>query len=392
MSFSEFKAVVYTGELDPLVKTVTVKRDPDDLIPGKDELLIRVNACACNPTDYKHFLAKWGENDNTVGSDLAGVVVKVGGGKETDGKFNVGDFVSSFVHGGYRNKPMSGAFQEFVVVPKATTLKYANKLHNIEIPAYNKEKITEIQPSYHIETFEAAASLSLGLCTVGMSLHNQMKLKATNKASNINKWILIWGGTTATGYLAIQIAKQVYGLQVITTANKSKYQTTLNNIGADLVVDYKDIDCVKQIKELTSSDGGISYALDCVSSPDTFNKCYKALKTKDNGTAYFDNLLCLTTDILEDGLDSNKDVKFGSTLAYLVIGEDQNLNGFIVKSSEEIAKDHIEFLEIINKLINTDKILHLPLALLPNGLDSANEGLKMLEEGRVSCHKVVFSV
>lgn len=393
-----FKAVVYTGETSPLVKTVTVARDPEELVPGDDELLVKVHACACNPTDYKHVLVHWGDAGCTVGTDLAGTVVKVGGSAtQTESTststsavgFAVGDSVASFVHGGYKYHADGGAFQEYVVVPKSTTLNLHRKLVNVRAEASGEVNL----PAGSIfDTFESATSMPLGLCTVGQSLHHNFQLDSTASAVNSTQWLLVWGGTAATGFLAVQVAKKLYGLKVVTTANKARYGALLQDLGADAVVDYRDEDAVEQIRSLAEKDGGIVYALDCVSSETTFNSSYACLRDRSRGRAFHDNLLFLGPDVLTGGVDPEKDVSFHVTLAYLAHGQDQNLNGAIVKTSDALLKDHAAFWTLAQTLLDAGKLTHMPLTLLPDGLDSANEGLRRLQEGRVSCHKLVFSV
>lgn len=379
-----YKAVVYTGSIDPLVKTVNIFKTVDELIPGPDELLVKVHACSCNPTDYKHYLAHWGVKDITVGSDLSGTVVKIG--SETKKLFKIGDYVASFVHGGYTYQPFSGAFQEYVIVSAATTLKFNNNLYNIK----HSDTNIDFCSSSIIDSFEAASSLPLGLATVGMSLHFNFKLDENKKATNSQNWILIWGGTTATGFLAIQIAKKLYGLKVITTANASKYNDILKSKGADEVVDYHDKDMITKIKDITTANGykGVVYALDTVSNPDTYNSCYSCLK---EGESYLDNLLSLQPDILKT-IDPKKKVNFLTTLVYLVNGKAQNLNGTIIESSKELVESFNHYWNNVQRLIDTNQISHIPLTILPNGLESANDGLRLLSESKVSCHKIVLQV
>ena len=393
-STKDFKAVVYTGEPTPLVKTTTVAKAPEDLKVGENELLVKVHACACNPTDYKHFLGGWGTAGCTVGSELSGTVLKVGdGGSGASARFSVGDCVASFVHGGYRYNADGGAFQEYVVVPQSTTLNIGRQLNSVPAASASASDKGEqdLPASLRYDTFEAATSLPLGLTTVGLSLHHHFQLGGTNSAkNNYPRWLLVWGGTTATGYLAVQIAKRVYGLKVVTTANKAKYGKMLEGLGADAVVDYKDKDCVEQIRSVAANAGGVVYAYDCVSSDETFNSCYACLREKSQGKAYLNNLLFK----LEDAVTSkgDKDVSFSETLAYLAVGKDQNLNGLIVKTSEAMVKDHNEFWALAESLVQAGKVTHLPLTVLAHGLESAEEGLKRLQDSRVSCHKLVFSV
>jgi NADPH:quinone reductase-like Zn-dependent oxidoreductase len=370
-----FKRVTYTGQVDPLVEITESKVPYSELVPGEDELLVKVEANAINPTDFKHFYVQWGDKGCTVGSDLAGTVIKVGG---NDDHFKVGDYVATFVHGGYKGARDSGAFQEYVVVPKSISLKFNKKL--------NHSTGAHVDSSSKIDTFEAASSLPLGLSTVGMSFQNNFKLKPGNKSDD---WILIWGATTATGYLAVQIARKVYGLKVIATANKEKYGAKLLELGVDEVVDYKSPDVVKQLKNLTNDN--IKYALDTVSVKETYNSTYDALRPKSKGKAYLDNLLFLDASAIENENGEEKDVTFLKTLAYLVSGKDQDLNGWILKSSEEIANDHKDFWKVINEFVNNEQIEHLPLTIL-EGFESANEGLKLLSDNKVHFEKIILRI
>ena len=58
--------------------------------------------------------------------------------------------------------------------------------------------------------------VTVGLVTVGISFAHSLNI-AKNKEKGDS--ILIWGGATATGILAIQVAKLVYNLNVIVTAS-----------------------------------------------------------------------------------------------------------------------------------------------------------------------------
>ncbi|AWU75800.1 hypothetical protein CAS74_004730 [Pichia kudriavzevii] len=365
MSLVTIRSVVYTGEASPLVKVVETTTELPT--PGPGELLVKVQAAAFNPTDYKHFYAKWGSAGTTVGSDLAGTVVSVG--SETSG-FKEGDTVASFLHGGYDPLKNSGAFQDYVVVPAITTLN---------LPGLTQQtNVDNIDPSFNIDTFEKAASLPLGLYTVGMSLENNFGKPKKDS------WILVWGGTTATGYLAIQIAKKIYGAKVITTANKAKYESYLKAVGADVVIDYHDDKVIDQLKAATADN--IEYALDTVSNKDTFNKTYAALRP--TGKSYIDNLLSLGEETLE-GQTTKKDTEFSKTFVYLVTGESLDLNGFKLESSPEIVANHKNFHEKILKAVKDGEIKTMPIKIYPNGFNSADAALKELLDG-VSFKKLVI--
>lgn len=57
---------------------------------------------------------------------------------------------------------------------------------------------------------EEAASMGVGVITASMGLYRQLGLPLPgleNVSSNDSEWILIYGGSSATGSLAIQFAK-----------------------------------------------------------------------------------------------------------------------------------------------------------------------------------------
>jgi NADPH:quinone reductase-like Zn-dependent oxidoreductase len=145
-----------------------------------DDLLIKTIAVALNPTDYKH-LAYGITTRPTVGCDFAGIVEDVPSGTS---RFKKGDRVWGMVHGSNQVRPDNAAFQEYV---------------------YSKEAMTGKIPD-HL-SFEEAASLGVGALTVGQGMYQEMPLPFPNDPLKEKVPILIYGGSSATGALAIQFAK-----------------------------------------------------------------------------------------------------------------------------------------------------------------------------------------
>lgn len=88
--------------------------------------------------------------------------------------------------------------------------------------------------------------------------------------------ILIYGGSTATGSLAIQFAK-LAGCEVIVTASlrNTKY---LKSLGADQVLDYKDPDCGTKIRDYTKDKLEMVY--DCVAEKGSFDIYAAAMSSR----------------------------------------------------------------------------------------------------------------
>ncbi|SDL42049.1 NADPH:quinone reductase [Janthinobacterium sp. OK676] len=172
--------------------------------PGPGELLVRVHAVGLNPIDnlipkgdFKPILKT--RLPATLGSDLAGVVVAVGGGVT---RFRVGDAVYASIF----DTP-HGSLAEFAIVPEqAAALKPANL------------------------DFVQAASIPMVGLTAWQAMHERMQLKPGQK-------VFIPAGSGGIGTFAIQLAKYL-GARVGTTTSTANVEL-VRGLGADEVIDYK---------------------------------------------------------------------------------------------------------------------------------------------------------
>ena len=146
-----------------------------------DYILIKTAAVALNPTDWKHvdFMANPGA---LLGCDYAGVVEEVG--SKVKKPFKKGDRVCGMCHGANRLQFEDGAFAEYIVA---------------------KGDIQMIIPPQM--SFEEASTLGIGIATVGQGLYQSLRLPLPTTPAKEPFPVLIYGGSTATGTLAIQFAK-----------------------------------------------------------------------------------------------------------------------------------------------------------------------------------------
>ncbi|KAH3688017.1 hypothetical protein WICPIJ_001011 [Wickerhamomyces pijperi] len=337
--------------------------------PSSKQIQIQTVAFAANPTDWKHIVYKQGVSGDLAGSDSAGVVTKVG--SEVEG-FQVGDVVSTFSHGNFCKD--RGNFAEYIIADPSTTIKHAN-LKKEALPVGSA-------PAGPIDTFEGAASVTLGLSTVALSIAGNLNVKSEDKG----KYILIWGGATATGTLAIQVAKLGFGLKVVTVASK-RHHEFLKSIGADLVYDYNDSDVSEQIAKGTNGD--IKYVFDTVSEKASFQAAYDAFKTA-HGPVRVDNLLFLQEKDLEIDESVKKNFEIvNPTLAYCANGDEVTLFGGKFSSDKETLARYNKFWnETLPRIL--PQIKHTSLRVLKAGLESTNEAFELLQSNSVSGEKVVF--
>lgn len=360
-------AAIFTGDISSPSKLIEVKELPYPTAQD-DQIIIKSKAFAANPTDWKQLYFGFSPAGAITGSDVSGEVVSVGS-KVTG--FAKGDYVSSFVQGNVSDK--NGAFAEYVIGDPLTTIKYSSKFPSEALSVGDHE-------ADKINSFESAASVTLGLTTVGVSFAGNLAISST-KTDNEGKYILIWGGATATGVLAIQIAKLIYGLKVITTASPKNFEF-LKSLGADEVYNYRDSSSLEQLAKYD-----FSYAFDTVSEPESFQQLYSA--TKNSKHVRIDNLLFLAEkDITKD--DRSGEVVFvPGTLAYMAVGREVKAYGNTWKFDDETFKRFQQFwFEILPKYIPELKSSNLKV--LKPGYESAVEAFQLLKEGKVSGEKVVF--
>ena len=322
-----------------------------------DYILIKTVAVALNPTDWKHidFMPTAGA---LSGCDYAGIVEEVG--TKVDKPFRKGDSICGFCHGANALQREDGAFAEYIVA---------------------KASIQMAIPEHM--THEAAATLGVAIVTVGQALYQSLQLPLPNVAPAQEPFpVLIYGGSTATGTVAIQFAK-LSGATVITTCSPRNNEL-VKALGADEVYDYHDEACGEKIRASTSNK--LLHALDCVVEGSSPRICADALSTDDALTKIYNSLLGLK------GFPRN-DVGKKATLGYSAIGEEMSFPGRgTIPAKEEDLQFMSMFTGIAQELLAEGKIKPHPVSLRQGGLKGVLDGLQEMREGKVSGEKLVYRV
>ncbi|WP_157091830.1 alcohol dehydrogenase catalytic domain-containing protein [Methylobacterium nodulans] len=177
-----------------------VERDISTPIPGDADLLVRVEAIAVNPADYRVRRRKADDGAFAVlGWDVAGELVATG---SAGAGVSVGDAVS---YAG--DLPRPGGTSEFHAV-------------NAAIVGHRPTLLTPAQ----------AAALPLTALTAWEALFDRFGLSPD--ASSERRTLLIVGGAGGVGSIAIQLARLVPGLTVIATASRPLSRAWCERLGA----------------------------------------------------------------------------------------------------------------------------------------------------------------
>lgn len=173
-------AVVTIGNQAQLVHDRPLPKLRDDYV------LVKPHAVALNPTDWKHIAYGRAMDGALVGCDYAGVVQEVG--KSVSKKWQKGDSICGVVHGSNLIQGEDGAFAEYIVAKGDVQMRKPTNL-----------------------SYAKAATISLGAITVGQGLYQKsLRLNLPTDPTTTQDYVLIYGGGTSVGGLAIQFAK-LYG-------------------------------------------------------------------------------------------------------------------------------------------------------------------------------------
>ncbi|KAJ3087203.1 hypothetical protein HK100_008459 [Physocladia obscura] len=346
------KGIQIKGANDAQVSEISIPKLRDEYI------LVKTHAIALNPTDWKHiaFLPSPGAR---VGCDYSGTVLEVGSKVTKD--FKVGDRVWGLVHGSNQSQHEDGCFAEIIVAKGDIQSKIPDNL-----------------------SFEEAATLGVGVFTVGQGLYQSLQLPLPSAPATTKFPVLIYGGSTATGALAIQFAK-LSGLEVITTSSPRNFDY-LKSLGADKVFDYNSPTVAQDIRAYTNNS--IKHVFDCISEGASIKISIESIAPEGG---VYSALLGVDAKAIA-AINPNVTVK--NTAAYTVVGEAYEKRGQVTPASVEDFEFAKKFAVLSNDLLAQGKLkVHTPAVNeYGTGLEGALKGLQYLKEGKVSGKKLVYTL
>ncbi|KAF7185518.1 Protein TOXD [Pseudocercospora fuligena] len=330
-----------------VLKAIPIPRVPDDYI------LIRTVAVALNPTDWTTIDAE-GANETLVGVDYAGTVEAVG--KAVTRPFRKGDRVAGLAHGANDSNPENGAFARYISVKGDLAMHIPDGV-----------------------SFEAAAGVGSGVGTTLLALYRHLGLELPKERNNKSQGaIFIYGGSTATGTIAIQFAK-LSGYRVLTTCSP-KHFDLMKDRGADMVYDYRSFRVGEQIRADTNNE--LSLVLDTVAVESSAAICAKAIGA--SGGIYC-NLL---------GIDGPRDdVKSIFFLAYELSGESYIFENEHYEGMPESLEFGRKYYAIAEHLWAEGSWEPHPVNVRTGGLLGAIDGMQAMRNGmEPSGEKLVYRI
>lgn len=230
------KAAVMTTPGKPDVLQLQEVANPQ--VETETEVLVKLHAAGVNPIDTK--LRQRGTfypdlNPTILGCDGAGVVEAIGAAVDD---LAVGDEVY-FCYGGLGGQ--RGNYAEYAVVDRRCL-------------AYKPKSLS----------FSEAAAAPLVLITAWESLYDRARLQA-------GQTVLIHAGAGGVGHVAVQLAK-LQGATVAATVGSPEKAAFVRQLGADLVIPYKETDFVQAVLDWTAGEGA-DVVFDTVGGETFFQSC-----------------------------------------------------------------------------------------------------------------------
>src|SRR5215467_9439398 len=184
--------------------------------PGPHQILIKVAAAGVNRPDVAQRSGSYppppGASD-LPGLEVAGEVVTLGANAK---KHKLGDKVMSLVAG--------GGYAQYCIAQDAQAMAVPSSL-----------------------TIQEAGALPETLMTVWHNVFERGALKS-------GETLLVHGGSSGIGTMAIQMAKAIGAKVIVTVASKDKADACLT-LGADHAINYRDEDFVEATKKATGGAG-----------------------------------------------------------------------------------------------------------------------------------------
>lgn len=345
-------------------------------------IVVRVLAVGLNPTDYK-MITHFYMDGNTVGCDFCGIVESAG----ESALVSPGETVCGADFPYRPDNKLNGAFAQYAVT---------DSRHVLRVP----EDWSDTQ---------AAALGAIGWCTACLAISDPEALNLKGMPSRPSEKpspVLVYGGATATGLVAIQMLKLLVkpysddtkssaiifnwklifrsGYDAIAVCS-TKSAPMVKEYGAVGTASYTSADCLETVQALANGLP-IKYALDCITDAESTAFCYSALARV--GARY----ACL-----EDCPESwrpRRAVKYKAVMGFEALGFDVNLDHpvYARKANLELHGIALQWAQEIQALLDQGQIKTQPIREIDGHFEGVVKALEMLQRGDVKGEKLVVRV
>ncbi|KAK0637402.1 chaperonin 10-like protein [Bombardia bombarda] len=320
--------------------------------PAYNEVLIKVVATGLNPKDWKFVKRRDETKALNAGDDIAGIVEAVG---DKVFEYKPGDRVAAF----HRMGEPAGAYAEYAIAPFST--------------------VFHLPPSI---SFEGGAGLPLSSMTAALALYQLLGLPLPTVPGNKDIPLLIYGGASAVGAFALQLAKLSNISPIITVAGSGI--DFVESLGAAThIVDYRKGDVAAQI---LAALGGkkLHHAFDAISGSKSYEIISEVLVASGGGKI---NMVDPPED---ESWTWPAGVEFSRTFVASAYG--QKHAHITQEQAEKDGEFAYFFYRYLTYLLAEGKFKPHPHQVLDGGLDGVVQGVQNLHDGKVSAKKLVARI
>ncbi|TCD71622.1 hypothetical protein EIP91_007369 [Steccherinum ochraceum] len=320
--------------------------------PSAGEVLVRVEAAALNPLDWK--VHDWDiiipEYPALIGSESAGIVVALGDGVDN---VKVGDRVQVTVFATLHQAEMNtraAAFQQYTIAPASWVIK--------------------VPPNISLDQ---AASIPAAVNTASVGLYTSQSPGAGvglvapwngGSGKYAGQPLLVIGGSSAVGQVALQFAK-LSGFSPIITLVSPSNNSLVTSLGATHTIDrHQPLSTLADsVNKITSKP--LTVVFDAISTAETQISGYNVLG--DGGTLL--------------------------TLLPITVKDEERIPGKSILNLQGGASFHPEHFKglyaHLSDYLETGVVKPNRIEVNPGGLAGVPDGLDRLRMGQISGHKLV---
>ncbi|PYH83542.1 GroES-like protein [Aspergillus uvarum CBS 121591] len=333
----------------------------DQWVPADGELLVRVEAVNFNPIDAKLQRSDLFQSTYPliVGFTFAGTVIATGRGVESVQR---GDRVAVARWGRTGDDHRFGALQRYALALEQNTLRLDLESTTFEVAS---------GLIANLATVVSALSIHMGLAKPPLDGSVQPLPPPHSNMDARRKRLLVYGGSSAVGGLAVQYAAAA-GYEVVTTASPANRPLVKARKAATHIIDHCQPreDLLDEIRAHGPYDGGI---FEAIGSQTTTQLMADLLR--DTGGQFFST----SPSPGDDRLPANV------TKTWSGYSEDLVTN----PENRELRAWYME--RFLPRVLKNGTIWPNPGLWLPGGLRSAQRALVLLHEGKVSGKKVLIN-